>query len=323
MPYHKWLTVLRSVAQWLCIPEHLAPEAWTTYTFRRMLPTIADIVGLHEGHRQALGEWTESVKSLSGSSAPAQPLMCHRYADNKVGTAGETKMLVASAVALAKERQPSTQTWEQLRALKITVAELDAYAASLVTGQLQSSLPTQQPLRSATLESSVTTDKPARPLSQEPASPTASTQSSSSSQSSSSTEDDCIPDLDKVEWFMQAGPRARVHIQRGMSAGGRRLALCRRTRPFAKSAHSSGVGIQSLTSCASGVCDACLGTLPNHHRTTVVEAVEAAASIAMRNPLRPAPNPSSVHMPAVVSQDADCSCSSEEGNPHPEKWWRF
>ena len=105
MPYHRWVTVLRSVAQWLSIPPELAPEVWTTYTFRRLLPTIGDIVGLHEGHRQALGEWTENVRGASGNAGAAQPLMCHRYADGKVATAGETKLLVASALALAKERE--------------------------------------------------------------------------------------------------------------------------------------------------------------------------------------------------------------------------
>ena len=55
MRYNRWVKVLRLIATHLGLPAELAGELWTTYTFRRMLPTIADIIGMHEGYRQQLG----------------------------------------------------------------------------------------------------------------------------------------------------------------------------------------------------------------------------------------------------------------------------
>ena len=129
MDYGRWVKVLRAIAAFLQLPAELATELWSTYTFRRLLPTIADILGLHEGHRSQLGEWTEQVRSDNSSKAvAAQPLMCHRYADCKVTTAGETKLLVASAISYASKLRPVPRTWEEFRETRTRFSDIDAFA---------------------------------------------------------------------------------------------------------------------------------------------------------------------------------------------------
>ena len=55
MDYKRWLALIRQFATDLQLPADLAAELWSTYSFRRLLPTISDILGMHEGHRQQLG----------------------------------------------------------------------------------------------------------------------------------------------------------------------------------------------------------------------------------------------------------------------------
>ena len=87
----------------------------------------------------------------------AQPLMCHRYADCKVTTAGETKLLVASAITYSSTLRPMPRTWEEFRGTRTTLVNIDAYASSFSWGGIprpaQSSAtrkpPQQQAVRSS------------------------------------------------------------------------------------------------------------------------------------------------------------------------------
>ena len=252
MPYSRWVAVLRAIAQALELPLELGAQLWATYTFRRLLPTIADVIGLHEGHRQALGEWTEQVKASGSAATAAQPLMCHTYANNKVATAGETKLMVACAIPLAMSLDPTASAIEDLRRLRVSVSALDKYSSAL---NLEPSDPSA-----------------ARPFSwgQAPAD----VPSAASHVQEQLTQDTSDATL---EWFAQAGAEARAHIQQSQGLDGRRIPWCRKGASFQKAASISGHGLQSLLSFSPGVCDVCLLRMPSDLAQLIQEAVAGQA----------------------------------------------
>jgi hypothetical protein len=261
MPYEKWITVLQAMPSMLGFEENDAAQLWGTYTFRRLLPTIADIVGLHEGHRQALGEWVEQVAGVSKAAVRAQPLMCHRYADGKVTTAGETKLLVAAAIPYAAANVPAARSWEDLRAAGISVAKLDAYITS-------GTLPTESS-RSAPESDPIPTSKDNIEES-----------SSDSDESNSETTEEEVNDTtdqEIIEWFVQPGKTARVHVQKVINSEGRRIPFCRDGKPFFRYAVESGSGVTGAVSWQGGVCDTCLSRMPQGSADKILAAIVAAA----------------------------------------------
>ena len=262
MPYDRWLSVLQAMPGMLGFEQDEIKQLWTTYTFRRLLPTIADVIRLHEEHRQALGEWTEQVSAAGSSSARAQPLMCHRYADNKVVTAGETKLLVASAITFMAKNFPQAKTWEDLRSSKVTVTDLDEFI---------STTPAYNDAREKVCDMS--------PVKMIPEGSLESDSSSTSSESEASADEDQAISLDQVEpeWFVQPGRKARVHFQHSIDSEGKRLPFCRPYKAFFRIAETSGTGLKSAATQEGGVCDTCLGQLPKATANAVLQAIFAAA----------------------------------------------
>ena len=261
MPYEKWSTVLQAMPSMLGFEENDAAQLRGTYTFRRLLPTIVDIVGLHEGRRQALGEWVEQVAGVSKAAVRAQPLMCHRYADGKVTTAGETKLLVAAAIPYAAANVPAARSWEDLRAAGISVAKLDAYITS-------GTLPTESS-RSAPENDPIPTSKDN--IEESP---------SDSDQSNSETTEEEVNDTtdqEVIEWFGQPGKTARVHVQKAINSEGRRIPFCRDGKPFFRYAVESGSGVTGAVSWQGGVCDTCLPRMPKGSANKILAAIVAAA----------------------------------------------
>ena len=268
MPYEKWVKVLQGMPQMLGFDEAKTMQLWSTYTFRRLLPTIADIVGLHPDHRQSLGEWVEQVSAPDSGVSKAQPLMCHRYADCKVTTAGETKLMVASAIPLVAERAPQARTWEDLRRARISVADLDAYVSKDAKFRAQE-------LQSHEVATEEERETCAEPLKQGDSS---STTSSSSDEEAS---DDHIEHVNSVsqEWFVQPGRTARAHLQKTISPEGKRISFCRATKPFFRYPDQSGDGWASAAQWQGGVCNTCLGQMPKDDAKTVLDAIFAAANM--------------------------------------------
>ena len=268
MPYKKWKLILQALPRMLGLDTQETPQVWRTYTFRRLLPTIADIIGLHPGHRQALGEWVEQVAGVNKDAARAQPLLCHRYADNRVTTAGERKLLVAAAIPFMAKSQPQAKSWEDLRAAKITVPILDKYITE--DGHKKEVL-------SQGKQAEVTGDSEG-----DEEGSSNSEESDSSMQSTDACEAAAgqtqLSDL--LEWFVQPGRGSRAHIQRVINDGGRRVPFCRDSKPFWRFPESTGDSLSAAAAWHGGVCDQCLARMPQQKTSTILAAIFSAADAA-------------------------------------------
>ena len=253
MPYEKWMAILQAMPAMIGLGEAEANRMWGTYTFRRLLPTIADIVGLHPCHRQALGEWVENVSTTRGNTARAQPLMCHRYADCKVTTAGETKLLVASAITFVASKHPQAKSWEDMRAAGVSISDLDKHM-----------LPDGCRLDPPSVGS---VDRKEDVINAE-ASISDSDSDTSSGRECSSLSQSCPlhPSGVDLEWFVQPGNRSRAHIVKtineDVASYGREVPYCRGDKPFFRYSVRAGNSIAGAAAWQGGVCDSCLAKMP-------------------------------------------------------------
>ena len=261
MPYDKWISVLQGMPSMLGLGKEEANSMWGTYTFRRLLPTIADIVGLHPCHRQALGEWVESVSTTKGNAARAQPLMCHRYADCKVTTAGETKLLVAAAVVFTASKQPGAKSWEDMRQAGISVSDLDKYVSS------GGGLAGPPAVGASDIPEEVVREAMSAPDSGSEAS------CSSSEISSPATKLQMLPSEEDLEWFVQPGNRSRAHIVKTVDKARAQIPFCREDRPFFRFSVHAGSGIDSAATWHGGVCDSCIARMPQPLANKLLAAI--------------------------------------------------
>lgn len=178
--------------------------------------------------------------------------------------------------------------------MKITVMDLDKYAASLVTSVLAQSVVEEKTDASAETQQQTT-------------------ESTESSSSSSSEKEPPAIHLDELEWFAQPGAAARVHLQRNLTPDGRRMAACRKAAPFKLRPRETGTGIASLIKFSARVCDACLGSIPHEQKSTVIRALENAAK-GIRN--EEAGEAASEHRPEHEECPEDYLLE-----PSPYKWW--
>ena len=201
--------------------------------------------------------------------------MCHRYADCKVTTAGETKLLVASAITYSTTLRPKPRTWEEFRDTRTTLAKVDAFASSFAWG------PIPVPVASSVSDAadSQSSRDPARPQlgtrishaassddKEESASDSGDSSDSGSSPSSSSSATALLTpsvegyaeDFDAetpINWFA-IGDRTRAHLLAQITPEGTRVSLCRK-KPFAASMHS-GAGKVEMAAFPGGICDLCI-----------------------------------------------------------------
>ena len=262
MPYEKWMTVLQAMPSMLGLKEDEATKMWGTYTFRRLLPTIADIVGLHPCHSQALGEWVENVSITKGNAARAQPLMCHRYADCKVTTAGETKLLVSSAIVFVASRFPEAKSWEEMREAGVSVADLDKFVSSGGRWIIPAKVDTLDEL-----EVLQTEDETASKSDSESSGP------SKGSSSPAGSASELHPSQESLEWFAQPGNTSRAHIMKTVDSANKKIPYCRVDKPFFRFAASGGSSLDSAASWPGGVCDSCLEQMPQALAKSVLAAI--------------------------------------------------
>jgi hypothetical protein len=84
------------------------PELLTTYSWRRLLPTIALLLGFSPAERLAIGDWNDAKEM--GGEAP----ITLRYAEGKEGKSRVCKLVCAAVIAsLAKN---NTQTFDEVSA---------------------------------------------------------------------------------------------------------------------------------------------------------------------------------------------------------------
>ena len=202
--------------------------------------------------------------------------MCHRYADCKVTTAGETKLLVASAITYSTTLRPKPRTWEEFRDTRTTLAKVDAFASSFAWGPIPvpvassvsdaaDSQSSRDPARSQSLVR-LPAQATFRDNMEESASDSGDSSDSGSSPSSSSSATalltpsvECFSenvDADSpINWFA-VEVRTRAHLLVQITPEGNRLSLCRK-KPFAAATHS-GAGKVEMAAFPGGICDLCI-----------------------------------------------------------------
>jgi hypothetical protein len=171
MSFQKFISLLRLLVSQSCDE---APADVTSYSLRRFLPTIAEILRCPPEIAQHLGNWTESVKLAHVQSH--RMVMSQHYAHDKVATAADSKAKLLQAILRAKSQLGSREVTFQ--ALRETGILWDSVAGTLPPTTGTEALP-----------------------------PSPSVLITSSSSSSSSSEDG---ELVQVEWFQL--PRGVVHI---------------------------------------------------------------------------------------------------------------
>ena len=115
---------LRSVLAHALGSDALDLEALSTYSFRRVLPTMASILGMSEHQRLSMGDWQERGK------VSAMPV---RYDDQKAQAATEAKIHAVVAVALYAGACPRGEcSWEFMRSMG--VADMNQYIESALRG---------------------------------------------------------------------------------------------------------------------------------------------------------------------------------------------
>lgn len=110
MPMAKFTLLLKSVLSAAAIPQDEVALV-STYSLRRFLPSVAEVVRTPPEVARHLGNWAEAVRQSHHDAPPFQ--MAQLYANDRVLTAGHTKALLLDVVARtvhARGKEASLQT---------------------------------------------------------------------------------------------------------------------------------------------------------------------------------------------------------------------
>ena len=124
MSFQKFISLLRLLVSQSCDE---APADVTSYSLRRFLPTIAEILRCPPEIAQHLGNWTESVKLAHVQSH--RMVTSQHYAHDKVATAADSKAKLLQAILRAKSQLGSREVTFQ--ALRETCILWDSVAGTL------------------------------------------------------------------------------------------------------------------------------------------------------------------------------------------------
>ena len=198
--------------------------------------------------------------------------MCHRYADCKVTTAGETKLLVASAIAYSSTLRPQPRTWEEFRDTRTSLAKIDAFASSFVWGITDSS---SRP----SMDSRIAPTSLAAALARDGSSDNEySTESDSSSPRSSDSEPaELSAEADDVPNWFAIADKTRAHLLAALDPDGQRRSLCRKN-PFGAALHS-GAGTSTMAAFPGGICDICIRRCSSRLATSLLDAISKSESV--------------------------------------------
>ena len=212
---------------------------------RRFLPTGGTTLGMDEVSLQAIGSWTEPVRTDDRSKRPK--LMATHYAGNKMLNSLQAKREVVAAVMQAVKRHQGARYGEPslLPAGSVLwkhVTRVAAASASAVT----------------------------QPADIEPSNASSSSFSTASSESNtegSDSEAGALPldDLGGWSWFLQ---RAKAHIVQGRDESERPVPYCRQSA-FPQDPTRVGDGLPPFD-CA--VCQRCLRSVPKSFRARLFES---------------------------------------------------
>ncbi|CAE7236638.1 ppsA, partial [Symbiodinium microadriaticum] len=212
---------------------------------RRFLPTGGTTLGMDEVSLQAIGSWTEPVRTDDRSKRPK--LMATHYAGNKMLNSLQAKREVVAAVMQAVKRHQGARYGEPslLPAGSVIwkhVTRVAAASASAVT----------------------------QPADIEPSNVSSSSFSTASSEPNtegSDSEAGALPldDLGGWSWFLQ---RAKAHIVQGRDESERPVPYCRQSA-FPQDPTRVGDGLPPFD-CA--VCQRCLRSVPKSFRARLFES---------------------------------------------------
>lgn len=222
MPIEKFISLLRSLLGCRNVDRDEI-ESITTYSLRRFLPTIAEVLLTPPFVSQALGNWQE-IPTQSHVDPVALSMVQH-YAHDKVASAGYVKGLLLSAVQKAQQACPGEKiVWQTFRKCGITWQ-------SLVPSEFQ---------EERGRDASTSLDE-------------SSSESSSSSSSNASDASAARRVCQTINW-MSVQP-AVVHI---LQDGGAAFIPWCRTTPFVSANVKWGTGLQP----GSNVCAKCIHRVP-------------------------------------------------------------
>jgi hypothetical protein len=299
MPYSRFAEVARGALLATGLKE-VDAAAVSTYTFRRFLPTIADVLALPQDWCQAIGNWQELPRA--GAQDPTRSLeaMSQRYAGDKVVSAGEIKLRVVAAIASI----PGDPTMAALREARFTVEALMGLADDRFTAggtmwepprqsgaQLRLAVPQRkrkrpphppppvacrevaedvEPLLDADLDLEEDDMHELRVVQSEAAAsslPVLQLQASSSATSLPAGETEAGTIVGHAyDWLIQdprgyGGGRLTAHLVACTDVDGRSLPYCR-TAPFARQAASQGCGSAQLALAGASLRRTCAVRAP-------------------------------------------------------------
>jgi hypothetical protein len=128
--------------------------SFTSYSCRRLLPTLADILRLPDSEALKIGNWQEMARGANSSRPQAAPSMATLYAGDKTISAADTKSRVLLALHLASGslktydftmdefRQVAT-SWTDLLKFKFAASSEDAPSEAICEASADSSVGTE------------------------------------------------------------------------------------------------------------------------------------------------------------------------------------
>ncbi|CAJ1360422.1 unnamed protein product, partial [Effrenium voratum] len=108
MPMARFVKLLHSVLRSEGLPD-AEVGLISTYSLRRFLPSVAEVLRTPVEVAQHLGNWTESVTTKHAQPMPVQ--MSQHYAHDRVLSAGHTKALLCAAVQELLETESGPLDW--------------------------------------------------------------------------------------------------------------------------------------------------------------------------------------------------------------------
>jgi hypothetical protein len=246
MPYGRFQALLRQIAGPMCNDVHLS-----TYSLRRMLPSVADALNLAMPERSALGNWVDSSDQTSSKSEP----MAVRYSAARLTSSAAVRRLCLAALYHATTVQPDV-TLADMEHLRGRVEDLRSLAGG--SHWFHITLQAKDRMQSQLAEAPVGLRQSAKGP-EAPSDADVSLSGTESSGSESSSDESLAPtDLETLRWLCPA--KGRLHIamdQTGEEDDKQLIPLCS-NGPLAWNGAETGEGIQAALAHPKPWCTKCL-----------------------------------------------------------------
>ena len=237
--------VLREAAEPVLFLDPDSPTI-SSYSFRRVLPTYADLRELPSEKRLPLGGWRDAARAPDGRKANPMPI---RYADRKYLTEEVAKVVAVRVLAAAMREAEKPRTWESVRAVLpgIDTASIEDQAQADVAAANKHNV-------MAHGVSKRKLGQEVRRLRLRPSAGAAPTGQ---------------PGIDRA-WLVARGGKGYTHF---LCQGPGSQALCRRKQKrggtsFARPA-AVGVGLAEIAGNGRAICPACFAELPVGERNVL------------------------------------------------------